>query len=79
MTDDPDSFDDEIDDVSIIDKIDVLITLIENGPKNRYQALVNVLYDAKFQLLHAWNEIEYYTQLCEGYETTIKKTGDKLK
>lgn len=79
MTEEPDDFGDEIDEVTIIDKIDILITLIENGPKERYKALVNVLYDARFQLLHAWNEVQYYMELCEGYEKTIKQVGDKLK
>ena len=79
MTEEPDDFGDEIDSVTIIDKIDILITLIENGPKERYKALVNVLYDARFQLLHAWNEVQYYMELCEGYEKTIKQVGDKLK
>jgi hypothetical protein len=79
MTEDPDDFDDEIDEISVIGKIDILITLIENGPKDKYQALVNVLYDARFQLLHAWNEVEYYMELCEGYEKAIKQVGDKLK
>ncbi len=53
MTEDPDSFGDDdkasIDDVSIIDKLDILITLIENGPKDRYKALTNTLYEARFQ------------------------------
>lgn len=79
MTEDPEDFGDEIDSVTIIDKIDILITLIENGPKDKYKALVNVLYDARFQLLHAWNEVQYYMELCEGYERTIKQVGDKLK
>lgn len=84
MTDNPndDDFDDEkidIDEITIIDKIDILITLIENGPKDKYKALTNVLYDAKFQLLHAWNEVQYYMELCEGYEKTIKEIGDSLK
>lgn len=79
MTEDPEDFGDAIDNVTIIDKIDILITLIENGPKDKYKALVNVLYDARFQLLHAWNEVQYYMELCEGYERTIKQVGDKLK
>lgn len=79
MTEDPEDFGDEIDSVTIIDKIDILITLIENGPRDKYKALVNVLYDARFQLLHAWNEVQYYMELCEGYERTIKQVGDKLK
>lgn len=79
MTDDPEDFGDEIDNVTIIDKIDILITLIENGPKDKYKALVNVLHDARFQLLHAWNEVQYYMELCESYERAIKQVGDKLK
>ena len=79
MIEEPDDFGDEIDAVTIIDKIDILITLIENGPKEKYKALVNVLYDARFQILHAWNEVQYYMELCDGYERTIKQAGDKLK
>ena len=82
MIEEPDNFgddDSETNDVSIIDKLDILITLIENGPKDRYKALTNTLYEAKFQLLHAWNEVQYYMDLCEGYEKTFKQVGDKLK
>jgi len=79
MTEDDSDFD-HIDDVSVIDKIDILLTLIENGPgKTRYRALSAVLSEAKFQLLHAWNEAQYYLELCEGYEKTIKQLGDELK
>ena len=79
MTEDDSDFE-HIDEVSVIDKIDILLTLIENGPsKNRYRALSAVLSEAKFQLLHAWNEAQYYLELCEGYEKTIKQIGDKLK
>ncbi len=81
MTDDDSDFD-HIDDVTVIDKIDVLLTLIENGPDNtrtRYRALTAVLSEAKFQLLHAWNEAQYYLELCEGYEKTIKQIGDELR
>lgn len=82
MIEEPDNFgddDSETNDVSIIDKLDILITLIENGPRDRYKALTNTLYEAKFQLLHAWNEVQYYMDLCEGYEKTFKQVGDKLK
>ena len=81
MTEDDSNFE-HIDEVSVIDKIDILLTLIENGPensRNRYRALSAVLNEAKFQLLHAWNEAQYYMELCEGYERTIKQIGDKLK
>ena len=81
MTEDDSNFE-HIDEVSVIDKIDILLTLIQNGPessRNRYRALSAVLNEAKFQLLHAWNEAQYYMELCEGYERTIKQIGDKLK
>lgn len=78
MTEDDSDFDHN-EAVSVIDKIDILLTLIENGPKERYKALAFVLQEVKFQLLHAWNEAQYYMELCEGYEETIKKVGDKLK
>ena len=66
MTEDDSDFE-HIDEVSVIDKIDILLTLIENGPsKNRYRALSAVLSEAKFQLLHAWNEAQYYLEICEG-------------
>jgi len=82
MIEEPDNLgddDSETNDVSIIDKLDILITLIENGPRDKYKALTNTLYEAKFQLLHAWNEVQYYMDLCEGYEKTFKQVGDKLK
>ena len=81
MTEDDSDFE-HIDEVSVIDKIDILLTLIENGPenaRNRYKALSAVLSEAKFQLLHAWNEAQYYLELCEGSERTIKQIGDELK
>jgi hypothetical protein len=81
MTEDDSDFE-PIDEVSVIDKIDILLTLIENGSENsrtRYRALAAVLSEAKFQLLHAWNEAQYYLELCEGYEKTIKQIGDELK
>ena len=81
MTEDDSDFE-HIEEVSVIDKIDILLTLIENGPENariRYRALSTVLNEAKFQLLHAWNEAQYYLELCEGYEKQIKQAGDKLK
>ena len=81
MTEDDSDFD-HIDEVSVIDKIDILLTLIENGSENsrtRYRALAAVLSEAKFQLLHARNEAQYYLELCEGYEKTIKQIGDELR
>jgi hypothetical protein len=79
MTEDDSDFE-HIDEVGVIDKIDILLTLIENGPgKNRYRALSAVLSEAKFALLHSWNEAQYYMELCEGYERLIKQIGDRLK
>jgi hypothetical protein len=83
MTEDPndDDFDDgvEMNDVTVIDKINILLTLIENSPSEKYKALALVLQEARFQLLHAWNEVQYYMELCESYEKSIKELGDKLK
>ena len=83
MTEDPndDDFDDgvEMNDVTVIDKINILLTLIENSPSEKYKALALVLQEARFQLLHALNEVQYYMELCESYEKSIKELGDKLK
>ena len=83
MTEDPndDDFDDgvEMDEVTVIDKINILLTLIENSQSEKYKALALVLQEARFQLLHAWNEVQYYMELCESYEKSIKELGDKLK
>lgn len=83
MTENPndDDFDDgvEMDEITVIDKINILLTLIENGPNEKYKALALVLHEARFQLLHAWNEVQYYTELCESYEKSIKEVGDSLK
>lgn len=78
MTEDDSDFE-PTEEVSVIDKIDILLALIENGPKDKYKALAFVLQEAKFQLLHAWNEAQYYMELCESYEEQILKAGDKLK
>lgn len=79
MTEDDDDLESAREHVSIIDKIDILLTLIENGPKDKYQSLAFVLEEAKFQLLHAWNEAQYYMELCESYERQINLVGDKKK
>lgn len=83
MTENPndDDFDDgvEMDEITVIDKINILLTLIENGPNEKYKALALVLQEARFQLLHSWNEVQYYMELCESYEKSIKKMGDSLK
>ena len=80
MTDDDrEEFDDAMENVSVIDKIDILITLIENSSTDKYKSLQLVLEEAKFQLLHAWNEVQYYMELCESYETTLNKVDGELK
>jgi hypothetical protein len=79
MTDDDrEEFDDAMENVNIIDKIDILISLIETSKTDRYKSLQLVLEEAKFQLAHAWNEVQYYMELCESYETAIKKAGSEL-
>ena len=78
MTEDDGELESARENVSIIDKIDILLMLIENGPRDKYRSLSLVLEEAKFQLLHAWNEAQYYMDLCESYENQIKLAGDKL-
>ena len=79
MTDDDrEEFDDAMEHVSVVDKIDILISLIESSNTDKYRALKLVLEEARFQLLHAWNEAQYYMDLCEGYEKTIKDIGDRI-
>ena len=79
MTDDDrEEFEDAMEHVNVIDKIEILITLIENSKTDKYKALKLVLEEARFQLLHAWNEAQYYMELCDGYETAIKKVGSEL-
>lgn len=77
--DDREEFDNEMEHVSVVDKIDILISLIESSNSDKYKALKIVLEEAKFQLLHAWNEIQYYMELCDSYETAIKRAGSELK
>ncbi len=80
MTDDDrEEFDDAMEHVSVVDKIDILISLIENTNTDKYRALKLVLEEARFQLIHAWNEAQYYMELCEGYESAIKQIGSELK
>ncbi len=77
--DDREEFDDAMEHVSVIDKIEILISLIEGSNTDKYRALKLVLEEARFQLLHAWNEVQYYMELCQSYETAIKKAGSELK
>ena len=80
MTDDDrEEFDDAMEHVSVIDKIDILISLIEGSKTDRYKSLQLVLEEAKFQLAHAWNEAQYYMELCDSYETAINKVDSELK
>jgi len=74
--DDREDFDDAMENISIVDRIDILLSLIETNQK--YKSLKILLEEAKFQLFHAWNEAQYYMELCEGYETAIKKAGSEL-
>jgi hypothetical protein len=53
--------------------------LIEKNSHEKQRALLSLLEETKFHLLHAWNETEYYRELCEGYETIINKAVSGLK
>jgi hypothetical protein len=80
MIDDNDDMNDDIqDEINIIDKMNILIALIQKtGPKGQV-ALLQLLEEAKFQLFYAWNEANYYRELCEAYEKTIDKLDSGLK
>jgi hypothetical protein len=80
MIDDNDDTNDDIqDEINIIDKMNILIALIQKtGPKGQV-ALLQLLEEAKFQLFYAWNEANYYRELCEGYEKAIDKLDSGLR
>lgn len=65
--------------IHIIDKLNILICLIEKNSYEKQRALLSLLEETKFHLLHAWNETEYYRELCEGYEVIINKALSGLK
>ena len=71
MIDDDDG--DEIESITVIDKLDVLIALIKNNNNEKQYAILSLLEETKFHLFHAWNEAQYYRELCESYETAINK------
>ena len=71
MIDDDDG--DEIESVTVIDKLDVLIALIKNNNNEKQYAILSLLEETKFHLFHAWNEAQYYRELCESYESAINK------
>jgi hypothetical protein len=80
MIDDNDDMENDAhEEINIIDKMNILIALIQKtGPKGQV-ALLNLLEEAKFQLFYAWNEANYYRELCEGYEKAINKLGSGLE
>jgi hypothetical protein len=78
IDDDDEMHDDEIS-VTVIDKLDVLIALIKNNNNDKQYAILSLLEETKFHLFHAWNEAQYYRELCESYETAINKAVSELK
>lgn len=74
-----DDDDDEIRDITVIDKLDVLINLIKKNNYDKQYAILSLLEETKFHLFHAWNEANYYRELCESYETAINKVVSGLK
>lgn len=80
MIEDGDDMNDDLhEEINIIDKMNILIALIQkSGPKGQV-ALLNLLEEAKFQLFYAWNEANYYRELCEGYEKTINNISSGLE
>ena len=81
IDDDDDMYDDDEEMVSItvIDKLDVLINLIKKTSDEKQYAILTLLEETKFHLFHAWNEAQYYRELCESYETAINKAGSGLE
>jgi hypothetical protein len=80
MIDDGDEMhDDESRDITVIDKLDVLINLIKKNNYDKQYAILSLLEETKFHLFHAWNETQYYRELCESYETAINKAASGLK
>ena len=63
--------DNQEDELTTIEKIDVAIEFFTNV--RQFKTLCYVLKEIKEELLHSYNEIEYYEELCEGYEKMIKE------
>jgi hypothetical protein len=79
IDDDDEMHDDAIESVTVIDKLDVLISLIKRFNPEKQVAILSLLEETKFHLFHAWNEANYYRELCESYETAINKVVSGLK
>ena len=79
MIDDDDMNDDIEGEINIIDKMNILIALIQKTRPKGQVALLHLLEGAKFQLFYAWNEANYYRELCEGYEKAIDKLDSGLR
>ena len=62
--------DNQEDELTTIEKIDVAIEFFTNV--RQFKTLCYVLKEIKEELLHSYNETEYYEELCEGYEKMIK-------
>ena len=56
MIDDDDMNDDIEGEINIIDKMNILIALIQKTRPKGQVALLHLLEEAKFQLFYAWNE-----------------------
>jgi hypothetical protein len=63
MTDDPE------DELTIIEKIDAAIEFFTTV--RQFKTLCYVLKEIRQELLHSYNEVEYYEELCESYEKMI--------
>jgi hypothetical protein len=79
MIDDDDEMHDDELEFTVIDKLDILIGLIKKVDSEKQTAILRLLEETKFHLFHAWNEAQYYRELCESYETTINKAVSGLK
>lgn len=79
IDDDDEMHDDEMVSITVIDKLDLLINLIKKSNNEKQYAILTLLEETKFHLFHAWNEAQYYRELCESYETAINKAVSGLK
>ena len=61
--------DDSEDELTIIEKIDAAIEFFTTV--KQFKTLCYVLNEIKQELLHSYNEVEYYEELCESYEKMI--------
>jgi hypothetical protein len=61
----------EEDELTIIEKIDAAIEFFTHV--KQFKTLCMVLEEIRQELLETYYEVDYYEELCEGYEKMIKE------